>query len=80
MKNILKPKEIADLLGMPVESLVDIDVDRVSSDSLNKLSRSNPKKYNLQMLGVVCFKLNISIEELVLYSKQRDEILKLLKE
>jgi len=77
---ILKPKEVADLIGIDVESLVDIDVDRISSDGLNKLSRTNPKKYNLQMLGVVCCKLDISIRELILYSQQRDEIKKLLKE
>jgi len=77
---LLKPKEVADLIGIGVESLVDIDVDRISSDGLNKLSKTNPKKYNLQMLGVVCCKLNISIKEIVLYSQQRDEIKRLLEE
>lgn len=78
-RDLLKPKDIARLLGIKVSELIDIDVDRISSDSLNKLSDENPKKYQLQMLGVVCTKLDISVEEIVLYSKQRDENIKLLE-
>ena len=75
---LLKPKEVADLIGIDVESLVDIGVDRISADSLNKMLKNNPTKYKLQMLGVVCLKLDVSIQEIVLYAKQREEIKKLL--
>ena len=78
-KKILKPKDVADLIGTDVQDLVNIDVDRISSDSLNKLAKENPKKYQLQILGVVCMKLDISIEELVLYSKQREAFMELLE-
>lgn len=79
MKKILKPKEIADLLGIKVEELVSTNIDRLSADSLNKMLKNNPEKYQLQICGLICNKLNISVEELVLYSKQRGEIIEFLR-
>lgn len=78
-KELLKPKDVAELLGMDVQSLVDVGVNRISSDSLNKLARENPKKYKLQIFGIVCMKLDISIEELILYFKQRESFVELLE-
>ena len=62
-------KEISDLVGCSVEELVDVGINRVSSDSLNKLARENVKKYEMQILGIVCMKLGISVDELKLFAQ-----------
>ena len=66
MNKPLKPIEIAKQLGIKVSELLE-GIENTSSDSLSKLRDSNPQKYMIQMQGIVCSKLNISIEELVKY-------------
>lgn len=78
-KELPRPKEITEQLSIDTDSLLDIDVDRISNDSLNKMARSNPSKYEVQMLGVMCKRFDITIEELLCIIKQREIQLKRLK-
>jgi hypothetical protein len=68
-----KPKDIAKLLGTTVEEMLS-DVDKTSSASLSELAKKNPKKYEINMLGIVAKNLNISVEELIKYSELKDAI------
>lgn len=78
LKEHLRPKEIAELLNIETESLSDIDVDRISNDSLNKMARENQEKYEVQMLGVICKRFDITIEELIFIINQREVLKKRL--
>ena len=62
----LKPKDAAKLLGISVEEMLK-NFDGISTGSLSKLAKENPLKYEMQLSGIVCKKLNISIVELIEY-------------
>lgn len=70
-----KPIEIAKQLGIKVSELLE-GIENTSSDSLSKLRDTNPQKYMIQMQGIVCSKLNISIEELIKYKELQATIIK----
>ena len=74
MKQPPKPIEIAKQLGIKVSELLD-GIDNTSSDSLSKLRETNPQKYMIQMQGIVCLKLGISINELIKYEKLQAAII-----
>lgn len=69
-----KPIEIAKQVGVKVSELLE-GIENTSSDSLSKLRDTNPQKYMIQMKGIVCSKLNISIEELVEYKALQKTII-----
>lgn len=70
-----KPIEIAKHLGIQVSALLE-GIDNTSSNSLSKLRVENPQKYMIQMRGIVCSKLEISINELVQYKVLQEIIIK----
>ena len=65
-----KPIDIAKLLGIKVTELL-ANIDNTDSDSLSKLRKTNPNKYMIQIKGIICDKLKLSIEELIKYSELR---------
>lgn len=70
----LKPIDIAKKLGITVAEFVD-GIDNTSSQQLAELRKNNPNKYELQILGIVCKKLNLDIDELIKYSELKKTIL-----
>lgn len=70
----LKPIDIAKKLGITVAEFVD-GIDNTSSQQLAELRKSNPNKYELQILGIVCKKLDLDIDELIKYSELKKTIL-----
>lgn len=75
-----KPSDISKALGLEkTADLLDINVDRLTQQSLSDLRSKNPKKYELQLLGTICLNQNISVDELLAYCRNRQEIGKSLK-
>jgi len=72
-KDLPKPKDIAKLLGITVEDMLS-NIDNTSSASLSDLSKNNPNKYDVTMLGIVCKNLNLDISELIKYSELKEII------
>ena len=69
-----KPIDIAKKLKLSVPELLN-GIDNVSSASLSELRKNNPKKYMMQMQGIICVKSNISIDELINYNDLKKSII-----
>jgi RNA:NAD 2'-phosphotransferase (TPT1/KptA family) len=77
---LLRPSDVSKALGLEkTADLLDINVERLTQQSLSDLRSKNPKKYELQILGVICMNQGISIDELLSYCKSRKEIAKSMK-
>ena len=61
-------KQIAKALGFRNGlDLIGRDVPNLTTASLNNMKKNNPRKYELLIFGFCCERLNLNIQDLILY-------------
>lgn len=72
-RNLPTPTQVAKMYNISLDDLIS-DIDNLSHTSLLNLRRTNPKKYEVTVLGLVSNNYKISLDDLVVL-KEKKEIL-----
>lgn len=64
-KELPLPSDISKKLNVNRDIFFKLESGNLSSTSMSMLRKKNPEKYELMTLGLICYKNNISINELI---------------
>jgi DNA-binding Xre family transcriptional regulator len=69
---LLTPSQIAPIVGFKRGNDLVLKIKSVSHQSLSNLRKENPEKYEIFMLGLICKKLNIGIDDFLDYNSKEE--------